>query len=430
MSKRRRQRGGETDDLFGDLNDNSASQPLGDISLSEIADAGYGSQVALVGKSDRIRVRKIDIFDIRPDVTQPRRAIPSTLRHYWNGDPQNIEFLIEQWLKEVEIERGKPFNLESYLDGNATERAPAYFDEENQISSFRAKPLESAMLKISELAASIHRDGLLNPISVAESHGSYIIETGERRWLAYHLLHWQYGEMGNNDFRQISARIVDKVNIWRQASENNARADLNAIGQARQFALLLMDLLEDFGEKDFAKFDAFDNEQAFYAQVEDGNVHRIPRGKGEELLNAMGLKNTNQLRHIRRLLRLPDPVWRMADDLDWSEHFIQKELLNKYGTDSKRLIYMAVQHAESQGYSVSTLTLDDDFSSIVRDPKTEKILEQQGSKLIDSQVKASLKRLSALGTQVVHTDEFRKNQLLDDVDIVINWLDQIKRRLG
>src|SRR5690606_6574017 len=84
----------------------------------------------------------------------------------------------------------------------------------------------------------------------------------------------------------------------------------------RQFAVLLMDL---YGAEQFKPFDAFEREQDYYAQVADGDVWRIPRGKGGQLLNAISLKHLDQLRQIRRLLRLPHDFWLHADDHDLTE---------------------------------------------------------------------------------------------------------------
>ena len=60
-------------------------------------------------------------------------------------------------------------------------------------------------------------------------------------------------------------------------------------------------------------------DRVFYAQVEDGNEWRIPRGQGDRLMNALGFKNKRQLRDYRALLRLDDEGWNYADDNNISE---------------------------------------------------------------------------------------------------------------
>src|SRR5262249_5194080 len=158
-------------------------------------------------------------------------------------------------------------------------------------------------------AASIKRDGLTNPITVVTHGATYQIETGERRWLAYQLLRWRFDT--EKDWLKIPAREVDSFNIWRQASENNARADLSGIARARQLALLLMDIYSS--DVTFLPFQEFDDEQAFYAQVSDGNMYKVPPEKREIVLNAMGFRHPVQIRQYRTLLRLPAEIWSLAD---------------------------------------------------------------------------------------------------------------------
>ena len=183
------------------------------------------------------------------------------------------------------------------------------------------------MVVLSAGMPSIRRDGLSNPISLVRHDGHYEIETGERRWLAYHILYWKFGDGDKRpdgsvvNWSRIPARVVSQVDVWRQASENNARDNLNAISRARQLSLLLMDM---HGWQNFSKLSACDNEQAFYAQVADGSIWRIPRGQGERLLNAMGLSDAGQLRQYRALLRLPADLWRKGDDEDLSEGELRK----------------------------------------------------------------------------------------------------------
>jgi hypothetical protein len=180
--------------------------------------------------------------------------------------------------------------------------------------SFKSTPIEDSLIQTVDLAVSIRESGLTNPITVVHQHdNTYQIETGERRWLAYHLLNLL---SDGNDWSEIPARIMDTVDVWRQASENSARQNLNAIGIARQLALLLMDL---YGMDKFAPIDDFTFEQEFYAQVADGNAYRIPRGKSADLLAATGLKHPDQLRHYRTLLRLDPDVWIYADDHNVTE---------------------------------------------------------------------------------------------------------------
>lgn len=309
------------------------------ISTSEFANRGYNSQVnplADVMGRDKIVAKPLAITDIHPDPLQPRRTIPSGLRQYWNGssDEAAMSRLFEMWLQEVNIERGKPFDVDAYLTGGETDRVSKLGDEEDgntlqRITSEAGVGVrEAGLLKIILLAASIQRDGLTNPITVVhDPNGGYIIETGEGRWLAYHLLHWRKIQPTHaKDWLHIPARVADSFNLWRQASENNARNNLNAIARARQLARLLMH--EYATTQNVAFYDAsqFEHEQDYYAQVADGNVYPIPAGQGEKFMNGMGFKHVVQLRQYRALLRIPRDLWDEASDTDLTEGEIRKRM--------------------------------------------------------------------------------------------------------
>jgi hypothetical protein len=293
--------------------------------------------------ANRQSASPISIFEIVPDPRQPRRTIPFVVRQGWSGRVEEIGDLFKRWVEMVNAERGgTPFDIEEYLDAARDIERPETIG-----------PLEDALLTLIELAVSIRQDGLANPITVAPLGRRYQLETGERRWLSYHLL---YLHTQDQKYSMIAARTVERVNIWRQAAENNARANLNAISKARQFAVLLMDLLETKRGDRFEPIDRFEREQDFYAQVADGERFTVPRNTSERLLTAMGLKNAKQLRDYRALLKLPPLVWQIADDLNWSEYFI-RSLREQAEDDPAKLTALAVEQARQSGYSVPVGTL-------------------------------------------------------------------------
>lgn len=278
----------------------------------------YGSSEIFdqLGKVDSqvSRVHKLSIFHIIPDPTQPRRAVPSAIRRHWDGTPQGVAILFQKWWEAIQNERQGAFHLGAYLEENDLVRETD--------GNIKAGPLEESILTLISLAVSIRRDGLTNPITVAPIGGQYRLETGERRWLAYHLLYaWFDGSNGKPDERdqweKIPCREVESVNVWRQASENSARANLNTIARARQFALLLMDLYAN--QRQFQPLNAFPHERQFYAQVRELNT---PAGKSEMLLNAMGVKNRSSLAKLRAMFDLPDEAWQSGDDENWSEEWL------------------------------------------------------------------------------------------------------------
>lgn len=308
MSKRRPR--GQDLNLFG-----GDSQPT----LQETADEIYGKSLLPDVDGQRQVARPIDIFKIYPDPTQPRRALPSPVRAGWDGEPTGIPALFGLWVDLIRADENPDFDLYDFLNQGYLPNGIEGDDDERG-GGFDPGPFEHGLRAVVDLAISIRTVGLTNPITVARRGSAFRLETGERRWLAYHLLH---SVAPDADWSQIPARIVDQPSVWRQASENNARADLNAIGRARQLAILLMDLLAEHQGMQFASYEdviaAGHSERAFYAQVADGEKFRIPRGQGERLLDAMGLKSVVQLRQYRALLRLPDEVWQYADDHNLTE---------------------------------------------------------------------------------------------------------------
>lgn len=403
MSKRR-QRGDNPDDILGALSDNEAESPFAGSTASDFADAGYGSSIGhddpfakLSRRGEKIRMTEIEV--IVPDVTQPRRAIPSSLRHHWSGlsDDDSMAHFFSMWLEEVNAERremknGSPFPLDDYLSGNATARSEGIDKEDElaQITDRRIGAKEATLMKVVDLATSIQRDGLINPISIAQKDRLWQIETGERRWLAYQLLNWRNA---GDEWRKIPARQVEAVSIWRQSTENNARDDLNAIAKARQFALLLMNLRSEKEGDEFLTFNHFEHEQGYYAQVSDGKQYRVPRGTGEMLINAMGFGDVGQLRHTRRLLRLPQIVWTVADDLDWTDNFLQKNIID---TDDTVTIRNGVRQALKDGFPEYLL---DEYSHLLEQDEVQK---SGKSKLTFSDVESSTlakleKQISKLG---------------------------------
>ena len=305
-------------------------------------------------------IEAVSIHEIHPNSIQPRYSIPHDLTDIFALHPNNIVDIFERWIIEVQLETGqKDFDIVPYLLGQATDRGQDAENENgdagqtaNQLPSAK----ETALMKLIDLAASIRRDSLSNPVSLVRHPDHYEIETGERRWLAYHVLYWKFGDGDKRpdgsvvNWSRIPARIVTQVDVWRQASENNARDNLNAISRARQLSLLLMDL---HGWHNFTALDASESEQAFYSQVADGADWRIPRGQGERLLNAMGMSDAGQLRQYRALLRLPTDLWRKGDDEDLSEGELRRM---KAALDS--VTRVTVRASKSKKDAVSRLAAD------------------------------------------------------------------------
>jgi hypothetical protein len=296
------------------------AEAAGRPTLRQVDEATFGG--GIIPESGKQIAKPISLGSITPDPTQPRREVPQTVRR--RAKEQGIPEW-EQWHQVAEYLSGKEIPLASLLRGEGEA------SEEDKTGI----PLVDGFMALVALAASINRDGLANPITVTSRGASpdnqfievYQIETGERRYQAFKLL---YGALDDEKFAKIPARVVDKTDVWRQAAENGSRKPLNAIGMARQTALLIMALN---GDKTYRPFDDFESEREFYAQVADGTVHRIPKGMSERILQATGLKSKSDLSHYRALLDIPDDVWSQADEDNWTENRIREHILTLKNPD-------------------------------------------------------------------------------------------------
>ena len=381
---------------------------VSDTSAHSIDSALFGAIQAI--DANRQSASPISIFEIKPDPRQPRRTIPFVVRTGWSGKLEDMASLFNRWAELVSAERGgTPFEIAPYLDATQDIQRP---DE--------IGPLEDALLTLIELAVSIRNDGLTNPITVAPLGRQYQLETGERRWLSYHLL---FLHTQDQKYAKIAARTVERINIWRQAAENNARANLNAIGKARQFAVLLMDLLETKRGDRFNPIDQFEREQDFYAQVADGDRFTVPRNTGERLLAAMGLKNTKQLRDYRALLKLPHPVWQIADDLNWTEYAI-RSLREQAEDDPTKLILLAVSKARQVGYTVPTGALTPSAAGRSRSKRKA----AQPAQIVPG-TRQHYARLASLISKAGPSRPKESAEALTLLNEFRQWLDEQERRL-
>lgn len=288
--------------------------------LQSVANEIYGGSPD-IPDSGRVVARPTPISAIWADVKQPRRAIPISIRMHWDGNPASVPDMLKQWCIVAQEASGVEIDVVALLNGQGeglnTDNFPSVAQE---------------FLALVRLAQGIKADGLINPITINESDGKFLIESGERRWLAYHLLNMYLGETWSK-IPAAKGNVNDSV--WRQASENTQRRQLNAIGMARQIALLIMAArgtppmasgTQYLEYEDVVKNGASD--RRYYAQVADGTVHRIPRGMGERIQAAMGL-GMEQISQYRRLLRLTedetinDALWTKADVENWPEGWLR-----------------------------------------------------------------------------------------------------------
>ncbi len=293
----------DTSDPFASDAGNNVPSP------QEVDESGYGA-VNIGASARREKIKNVDIFSIYPDPMQPRRAIPTVVRNQCRTGLDDMGKLFECWAAVANID------VEFWLTDDSDYERP------------ELKNREQIMLTdLIDLAISIREDGLSNPITVVRDGNSYHIETGERRWMAYNLLHVYDTNAEMDKWKKIPIRDIGKFNVWRQAAENGSRENLNAIEKARQLALLLMDL---HGVENFYPLEHFDDERDFYAQVQSGEDYRVPHGKNKLIVSAMGLKSGDQVRQIRMILRDPSDFWHEADEKGLTEGEVRERRKNGY----------------------------------------------------------------------------------------------------
>lgn len=368
-------------------------------------------------KEDKRQVaRTLNIQIISPDPAQPRRVLPKDVRARWTGTPEDLPHIFELWQQLAEAERGKPIHL--YARVLAAEVLP--MPEEGVVG-----PLEASLLALADLAADIRRNGLLNSITVARQGERFQIETGERRWLAHHLLYAVTQEEG---WQFISARIVDKPDVWRQAGENSARTNLNAVSKARQFALLLMALYGESGVT-FAPFSERVHfggcDRSFYAQVADAEQYRIPKGKGEQLLGAMGLRGRASFSRYRALLNLPDEIWQMGDDLNWSDDRLYLLATMEPGQALQRARQM--KRRDDLRRAQRSVLIQNNYQNNTNEIEPES--DAVTYPLETGDFKKRTLRVARMLDRVERLDSGRRRDGLDEIRAIRRWLDEAERLL-
>lgn len=315
------------------------------------------ADLALFGGSDiphsgRMVAEQIAIVDIMADIRQPRRVFPAGIRGLWGGDPAGVADLLDDWRKLAGFTRDATVRL---VMGNGDGRDGA-------ITGFT---WVDGFVELCSLASSILREGLTNPITIVRHGDIYMIETGERRWLAHHLLVMY----AHDKYKTMAARVVDKFDVYRQASENGSRRPLNAIQMARQLSLLIMDIhAHKYDFQDWDKcVDPGKCDRSFYAQVADGNTFKIT-GNGQRILDCTGLKSTAQISQYRALLRIDDDLWIDADEQNWPEFKIREIDQERRGVKADKTLTPVKVEGDSEQIDVGDYvrTKGDDCGYVVK----------------------------------------------------------------
>lgn len=282
-----------------------AEQPV-DSSFESVSGAIYGRP-----RSAQYQVAPpVRIDTIHANRSQPRRTVPTYARGDWMGGAAGVMDALTRWHEAVEDALRVSLDLPPLIEAEEDILETLRLDEYPEVVQRIAAPY----LDLIALAGSIYREGLINAITVVK-HGDddFEIETGERRWVAYHILRELYGD----EYSEINAREVKEFDVWRQAAENNARMNLTAIGRARQYALLVMAL---HSEQRFHPIEQMPSDLAFYQQAL--TVRRLKDGAAARIMQVLGVTSGSALVRCRALLAVKDEVWDRADDENLSEREI------------------------------------------------------------------------------------------------------------
>lgn len=283
-----------------------------------------------------INADPIALHDISPDPAQPRRAVPTQVRQRATPATANDRQLFDTWLLTIAEESGDSIDLTRLFAAADAADDDEPFDALNVEG--KISPVKHTFIELLMLAYSIRRDGLANPITVfRKPDGTYQIESGERRWMAYWLL--RHYDITPDKWQHIPAIVADHYNPFRQASENMARANLNAIGRARQYAVLLMAMHPD---EAFMPYEQAATDRAYYAQVVERKL-KVPYGNNKALLEAFGIRSRSVFSKLRQVLEVADDIWVRADDENWSEDKLFT-VMNNVGTNSTKSAATTTQH--------------------------------------------------------------------------------------
>ena len=306
--------------------------------LEEMGDLGdfAGTTAEITGRG--MKVVSIVLDRVRPDPAQPRRVLPELIRDEFLLGQINARQALERWetlVAEEASQLGRPRpDWQTLVDRSPEDRKEEQLDID---PPGQPGPEEELLRSIVATAATIRHGGQVSPITVAEIDGgsSYRIETGERRYWAHQWLNiWV-----PSGFEQIQCIVVPDASPWRQAAENTSREGLSAIALARQLATLLLSLYDI--EPDYTK--PIPND--WYRQALE---YRVPRGDGANLRAALGGIERSQFSRIQSLLRLPDPVWELAD---------------RHRLEEKRLRYVLKVSDESLQLKLVRMIVEKDLSA-------------------------------------------------------------------
>jgi len=271
--------------------------------LSSIGDEAFlGSDVMQNLRDHGLSVERIAISLIRPDAAQPRRVLPETIHYAFHSQEITPVQALKQYIEKVRIisrEKGRPF--ENLMD--------LLISADGAKDEVELTPPERDLRDLTNLAVTLRSDGQVNPLTIVDrtegAMPSYVIETGERRyWANYIDMEFIPGYQGDGTIPCIILP-PGQASVFRQAKENTSRAGLNAIGMARQVALLILAVYDIHPPLGPIPHD-------FYRQALELDL-RSKREFTTDILSAMGGISRKRLSQYKALLALSDEAIELAD---------------------------------------------------------------------------------------------------------------------
>lgn len=159
---------------------------------------------------------------------------------------------------------------------------------------------------LDDLAASIHQVGQLAPIRVnADGNKRYVIEMGERRWLAHLILQFESGESAFSHIDAIiapkrSAATTAQQTLQRRMAENVHRAEFSPLEMARGLVERIAQVIEQKSE--------------------------LNRSKAEEIVGQENGITARRVRQYLSLLNLSDEAQRLAQENGLTERALRDVL--------------------------------------------------------------------------------------------------------
>ncbi len=204
-------------------------------------------------------IARIPIEQIYPDPEQPRKRLPKDFALAMR-DGMDAHTLLQELRYRAATQSG----LATFLKG------------------------------LDDLATSIHQVGQLAPIRVyADGNKRYVIEMGERRWLAHLILYFERGESAFSHIDAIitpkrSAATIPEETLQRRMAENVHRAEFSPLEMARGLAERIVQVIEQNSE--------------------------LNRSKAEEIVGQENGITARRVRQYLSLLNLSDGAQRLAQE--------------------------------------------------------------------------------------------------------------------